>query len=394
MNIANIVDKHYCLGCGLCLSDAGNGRLKMIQQKDGFLIPVPQEGFDGEIRTLRRYCPGITVHLNQSLRRSKEKFYGPHLDLKVAYANDQAIRFRGSSGGCLTAILCALIEQRKVDGILQAGPSKEFPTRTEACFSRSVEQIIANAGSRYAPVSLLENFKQILAENNRIAVVGKPCDIVAVRQYLELHPEYAEKIFCTLSFMCMGLPSQNATDRLIDRLEVKEPSQIKELKYRGRGWPGQATVTAQQNEVYSCSYHESWGEILGRDVLFRCKICPDGWGSFADISSGDAWYTDGAGPLFDERPGRSFLFIRSRRGQEVIDAVSEHITVADYDIRELPVIQKSQHARKKRVWSSYLVLKLLGDRLLKFKGLGMWSCIFKSAPMSIARDVYGLLKRI
>jgi coenzyme F420 hydrogenase subunit beta len=287
-----------------------------------------------------------------------------------------------------------LIEQKKVDGILQAGPSKEFPAKTEACFSRSVDQIVANAGSRYAPASLLENFKQILDNNNRIAVVGKPCDIVAVRQYLDLYPEYAKKVFCTLSFMCMGLPSQNATDRLIKRLGVKEPSQIKELKYRGCGWPGQATVTTQQNEVYSCSYHDSWGEILGREVLFRCKICPDGWGSFADLSAGDAWYTDGEGPLFDEKPGRSFLFIRSRKGQEVIDAVSDYIRIMDYDIRELPIIQKSQHARKKRVWSSYLVLKLLGDRLLKFKGLGMWSCMFKSDPKTTAREVYGLLKRI
>lgn len=394
MNIAKIIKKHYCLGCGLCSSDVGNDRLQMIEQQDGFLVPVPQNGFDGEIKTLRRYCPGITVRLNQPLRSSREKFYGPLLNIKVAYANDQTIRFRGSSGGCLTAILCTLIDQRKVDGVLQVGPSKEYPTKTESCFSKSVEQIIANAGSRYAPASLLVNFKQILNENNRIAVVGKPCDIAAVYQYLDIHPEYSKKIFCTLSFMCMGLPSQNATNYLINRLGVKNSAQVKELQYRGSGWPGQATVTTVQNEKYSCSYYDSWGGILGRDILFRCKICPDGWGSFADISSGDAWYTDGEGPLFDEKPGRSFLFIRSQRGQEIINAVADSITLADYDIKELPIIQKSQHARKKHAWSSYFVLKILGDRLLKFRGLGMWNCMFKSTPRSVALEVYGLIKRL
>ena len=394
MNVKQVVKKHYCLGCGLCSSDVGSEKLQMVEQQDGFLVPVPQQTFDGEISWLQKYCPGITVHLNQPLQTRIEKFYGPLLDIKVGYANDETIRFRGSSGGCLTAILCALLEQGKIDGVLQAGPSKAFPTKTEGFFSKRVEEIIANAGSRYAPVSLLVNLKQILDENNRIAVIGKPCDITAVSQYLDVHPEYSEKVFCTLSFMCMGLPSQNATNRLVRKLGIENVEQVKEIKYRGSGWPGEATVTTKQNEKYSCSYHDSWGKILGRDVLFRCKICPDGWGSFADISSGDAWYHDGKGPMFDEKPGRSFLLIRSQKGKEIISAILDSITLADYDIRDLPIIQKSQHSRKNRAWSSYLVLKIIGDRLLKFKGLGMWDRIFHGSPISIAKEVYGLIKRL
>ncbi len=394
MNIAIIVDKHYCLGCGLCASDAGSYKLQMVEQEDGFIVPVPQNGFDGEMRSLRKYCPGITVILNQFLGSSKEKLYGPLLDLKVAHANDRKIRFRGSSGGCLTAILCALIEQGKVDGVLQAGASKEFPLKTESNFSKSIEEIISNAGSRYAPSSLLVNFKRILDEHNRIAVVGKPCDIVAVRQFLNIHPEYSKKVYCALSFMCMGLPSQNSTNRLISILGVEDADQVKELKYRGYGWPGETSVTTNQGKSYRCSYNDSWGKILGGSLPFRCKICPDGWGSFADISSGDAWYSDGEGPLFDEKPGRSFLFIRTPLGKEIINAISESITIADYDIKELPVIQKSQHARKNRIWALYFILKILGDRLLNFQGLGMYSRILKVSPISLTKDICGFLKRL
>ena len=156
MNIAQVIGKHYCLGCGLCSSDVGNDKLQMVEQEDGFLIPVPQKGFDGEISSLDRYCPGTTICQNRPLHSNNENMYGPLLDIKVAYANDPTIRFRGSSGGCLTAILCALIEQKKVDGVLQAGPSKEDPTKTESYFSKSVEEIITNVGSRYAPASLFE----------------------------------------------------------------------------------------------------------------------------------------------------------------------------------------------------------------------------------------------
>lgn len=394
MNIAKIVDKQYCLGCGLCSSVAGNNKLQMIEQEDGFIIPVSQKGFDGEISSLRRYCPGVTVKLNRPLQSKMEKLYGPLLCTKVAHANGQIFRFRGSSGGCLTAILCTLLKQGRVDGVLQAGASKEFPTKTEPYFSQSVDEIISHAGSRYAPSSLLKNFKQILDDHDRIAVVGKPCDIVAIRQFLDIHPKDSKKVYCTLSFVCMGLPSQNATRRLISSLGVDDPDQVKELRYRGFGWPGETLVTTNQHEKFRCSYDESWGKILGRDLHFRCKICPDGWGSFADISSGDAWYTDGKGPLFDEKPGRSFLFIRTPLGKEIIDTISESITLTDYDMSELPIIQKSQHTRKNRIWSSYIILKIFGDRLLNFKGLGMWSRIFKTSPVTIAKDVCGIVKRL
>lgn len=394
MNISYVVKSGYCLGCGLCVSDVGKDRLKMVEHKNGFIFPEKQNGFDGEIDLLDKYCPGITLQLKRPLPTKKEKLYGPVIKLETCFANDPEIRFRGSSGGCLTAILCALIEQKKVDGILHIGGSKNSPTKTESYFSRTTEEIIANAGSRYAPSSLLYNFKQIIEQNNRIAIVGKPCDIAGVSQFIDCHPKYSHKIYCKLSFLCMGLPSQNATNRLIKELGIEEPDQVQDLRYRGRGWPGEVSVIGQNGKSYSCSYNDSWGKILGRDLLFRCKICPDGWGCFADISSGDAWYTDGNEPIFEEKPGRSLLFVRTPIGQEVIHAIRESITISEYNVNELPIIQKPQHARKYRIWLFYLILKLFGDRLLKFKGLGIWNQIFKSSPILIVKDIRGFIKRL
>ena len=394
MNIQQVINKNYCLGCGLCVADVGSDKLAIEENGNGFLVPVSQNGFDGEVPNLRAYCPGITVSLKHPLRTAQEKIYGPFSDFKTAYAKDEAIRFKGSSGGVLTAILCALVEQGKVDGVLQVGPSRDDPIRTECYFSKTRDEIVSNAGSRYAPSSLLENLRTLLEQYERIAVVGKPCDIVGVKQFLEIHPEYADRVYCTLSFMCMGLPSQNATSSLLKRIGVDCSDHVKTLTYRGNGWPGEASATTNGEKHHTCSYNESWGKILGRDVLFRCKICPDGWGSFADISSGDAWYTDGKEPLFDDQPGRSFVFSRTKRGAEVISEVADAIETEEYDINELPIIQKSQHARKDRLWASYLVLKLMGDRLLTFKGVGMWSRVLKNSPLTSARMVLGFIKRL
>ena len=49
------------------------------------------------------------------------------------------------------------------------------------------------------------------------------------------------------------------------------------------------------------SYAQSWGEILTKHVQFRCKVCPDGSGGFADVACADAWYGDERGyPSFEE----------------------------------------------------------------------------------------------
>lgn len=376
------------------MADIGSDKLKMVEQENGFLVPVAQKGFDGYVPNIRSYCPGITVSLKNPLLTAQEKYYGPFFKLQVAYARNEVIRFKGSSGGVLTAIACALLSQGKVKGVLQVCSSKDNPTKTVYCFSKTVTEILSNAGSRYAPSSLLENLRTILEQYGPIAVVGKPCDIAGVKQFLDTYPEFAEKVYCTLSFMCMGLPSQNATNRLIARLGVEHPRYVKELAYRGNGWPGNASVIANNQKRYACSYNDSWGKILGKDVLFRCKICPDGWGSFADISVGDAWYTDGKKPIFDERPGRNLLFTRTKRGCSVLADVGDEIITHKYNIAELAIIQKSQHARKDRLWASYIVLKLSGDRILNFRGLGMWSCIMKNSPWQTVRMMLGFVRRL
>jgi NAD(P)-dependent dehydrogenase (short-subunit alcohol dehydrogenase family) len=65
-----------------------------------------------------------------------------------------------------------------------------------------------------------------------------------------------------------------------------------------------------------------------------------------------AWCTDGEGPSFDTRPRRSFLFTRTGYGAAVIADVSDAIETGEYDLSELPIIQKAQHNRKDRIWIS------------------------------------------
>ena len=118
----------------------------------------------------------------------------------------------------------------------------------------------------------------------RYLFIGKPCDVMALREYTKLHPEHKSRIEYWVSLVCAGMPSYNATRKLIAR--AADPTPVVSLRYRGDGWPGDFKVSFEDGKIFRCSYNESWGQVLGRDVRFRCKICPDGIGQYADLVVG------------------------------------------------------------------------------------------------------------
>jgi coenzyme F420 hydrogenase subunit beta len=323
-----------------------------------------------------------------------ETIYGHFESLFEAHAVDNDLRWRSSSGGCISALLIYLLESEQIDGVLHIGRSEINPMRNSAYVSRNRDEVISRAGSRYAPSSLLENLVKLLNNGDRLAVVGKPCDIVGVSQYLRKKPEYEKQIVLKISFFCMGLPSYKATDRLLELLNLA-PDTVDDFWYRGKGWPGQATAIDKNERKHEMSYKDSWGRILGKGVGFRCKICPDGYGEFADISCGDAWHEKNGEPCFDESPGRSLAFIRSEKGGIIFNEAETlgYLVSTPFDVKGLEIIQKSQYERKLYLGFRLIALRLTGDCLLDFSGFKLWSNLKKVQITRMFRNFFGTIYR-
>lgn len=60
---------------------------------------------------------------------------------------------------------------------------------------------------------------------------------------------------------------------------------------------------------------ESWG-FLQKYRPYRCHLCPDGTGEFADISCGDPWYRE----IKEHETGYSLALARTQRGREILHA--------------------------------------------------------------------------
>lgn len=367
--ILKVVRAGNCSGCGACVQlDAG---LTMALDDEGYSRPVRRTGTAtaAGVPHFRRACPGVLVEAQRPEGSERHPILGPVVQAWEAWATDPAIRFEGSSGGTLTAISAWLVESGTVQRVLGAGADVGNPRRTVPVRITSREEALAASGSRYAPVSTAAVADALKAGS---AVVGKPCESSALRALCNADAREQPPIL--LSFFCAGTPSQHATETLVRELGVPPEEKVKDLWYRGRGWPGRFTVTRDDGNSVSSSYDDSWGRHLGPTAQWRCKICPDGIGESADITAGDYWRATSDGyPAFEDGPGVSALIARTERGRDLILQAAEAgvLTLAPLDLDSLVAVQPLQRSRRVTLLGRLAGTLAAGGRVPRYRGFSL-----------------------
>ena len=386
-NLEKIKACQLCLGCGACESFCSD--IHMIIDNHGFIIPDSNQNFTKkEDDVLSRICPGINIDCIKPNPTS----FGKIISVFEGYSTDRQIRHKSSSGGIISALCCHLLQSGEVDGIIQVRKSPNHHMLNEVHVSTTTDDVLESASSRYAPVSMFKNIRQLMETNtSTYAFVGKPCDIMTITRILECFPEWKKYIKYKISLVCAGTPSFNATNTLIE--SGKKGRNIKPLyvKYRGDGWPGNFRVSYDDNSSFELDYNESWGKVLGRNLNFRCKICPDGIGQYADIVVGDSWSTKDGYPDFSEKDGRSFILVRTTNGINLIHSSQKAnaILCTELNINKLKSIQPYQYQRLQYASYKLLGAKLCTGTLLKIRNMHF------TAPTFVRglRSLLGTIKR-
>jgi coenzyme F420 hydrogenase subunit beta len=393
--VKQILEADLCLGCAACTYVVPE-KITMEISGEGYLRPQVKSALSAEDHgRVVKVCPGINVVYQPRDARYHE-LWGPLVSAGVGWSTDDGLRHKASSGGAISAIAAYLIKDGNVDAILHIGVSASDPLRNEFRISRTPEEITANAGSRYAPGTPLEGLTEAVKQFSRIGLIGKPCDIVAIRKIAALDPDLSSRIAFCMSFMCAGVPSLKGTHAVLRELQVA-PEDVVAFRYRGNGWPGHATATTRQGVSRSMTYEASWGRILNKHLQFRCKICVDGTGEFADLTCADAWYGTADGyPDFEEHQGRSLILSRNAAGEALIrDAVAAgflHVEpLAEVEIERM---QPYQASRKRMLLSRIAALRLFG-RSAPIYDLGLlWQLARKGGIKNNLRSFVGMTKRL
>lgn len=396
--LKTLIETETCVGCGLC-ANCFPDKIK-IHFDDGCYLPVLSEALNQtEIQQLERLCPITNQKYSEmSNARSFSKETGFYIGYYHGYSTDSDVRFRSATGGGITGLLLYLIQENVVDAVLQTRASMN-PFQCETVISRTTEEILRCSGSIYAPNCLLQGLNKTLQEVERLAIVGKPCDLRAIDHYLREHTELRSKTIIKINFLCGGLPKLDSTYQVLNALGCKDPKQVESIRYRGFGWPGEFVAKLKDGSPdLTMSYADSWGKYLGRDTLLCCKLCMDSVGELADFTFGDAWVTDSNGyPVFNNSDGINLILTRSRMAESIFQdkTLQKYLFIEKASVAEFKKIQPSQAMRR--------TTALYKMRAAKFARLPFnqvsWPYLKKISNEKLgvekkARSFLGALKRI
>ncbi len=186
-------------------------------------------------------CPGARVaawNAGPLAGVPAHPYWGPHRRVGTGHATDERLRHEASSGGMLSALLVHALAGGVADRVIHVLADRAAPSRNILTPSRTPAEIFAGAGSRYAPSSPLAGIEAVLAEGGTAVLVGKPCDISALRLLAQLDERVDRVIPLALAFFCAGISSHGGASRVIGAMGLAE-SEVVAFRYRGQGWPGE-----------------------------------------------------------------------------------------------------------------------------------------------------------
>ena len=392
--LEKVLKNNLCTGCGIC-SSICHPHIKMGFNEKGFLRPVWDKVIEDKSHIINDVCPGIIV--THDLNKRLDPFLGPFIKIRKGFSTHEEIHFKSASGGTITGIAWYLLKSKKVDYVIHIGPNENNPILNQTKLSTDLKNLIENCGSRYSPSAPLVNILEIIKKPGQYLFIGKPCDISALKRYSRYNPEIKKKIPYMFSFFCAGVPSINGTRQILDHFQVDEYD-VLNLRYRGYGWPGKFYVNTKSGNTYEMSYQNSWGNVLGKQIQSRCKICADGTGEFADLSFGDAWIGETNGyPDFSEKDGQSFIVSRTGRGESIIQECIKNniisLSIENCSSVDVARAQPFQFARKSSIIARLTALKILKKKYPEYTWEPLKKLANKQGLLKNTKQFLGMLKR-
>ncbi|MCP3919074.1 MAG: coenzyme F420 hydrogenase [bacterium] len=371
----------------------------MVDDLDRGRRPLVQEGSDtGEALEV---CPG--KGLEHTFDRDGSEWieelvdgWGPVLEMWEGFAADDEVRWLASSGGAATALALHALEHEDHHGVLHVAAREDVPYLNQTVLSRSRAELLAATGSRYAPASPCDGLQRVEDAPAPCVFVGKPCDVAGAAAAARKRPALADNLGLTIAIFCAGTPSTRGTLEMARAMGVDEPEAIDSVRYRGKGWPGGAEVTTEVDgaaRTERMSYGASWGKILQKHRQWRCYVCADHTGEFADIAVGDPWYRE----IPPDEPGRSLVVVRTERGRQFVRAAvaSGALQLERVSPDLLPASQMNLLHTRGAVWGRSLACRMLGAAAPVYRNMATGRIWLRHLSLKQrAQSIYGTFKRV
>jgi len=302
--IDKIVKRGKCMRCGGCTAACPERILSAAyNSKTGFFDIRMETDRCCECQKCLKVCPAGKEDYNK-------KYLGNYKRLCLTFSNEKMIRRDATSGGSINEICRFLLETNQVDYVLLVKNDWNEKILSKAEFVDKAE-ILKNSprqfASRYVSLPVCSSLKEA-DKSKRYAVVGTPCQIASAKRILG-----AQSIYVGVA--CSEGISFKATERYLKHINAKN---VKNIFYRGNGWPGQTAVYHGSGRITKQEhYHSDFNAIYSSQVYRNrgCRYCHDQFAEEADISFFDFWNSK---EVREEKYGKTGTIVRTEKGEKIL----------------------------------------------------------------------------
>jgi len=391
------------MGCGTCAAQRPDIVRMVDTLEQGRRPVIARSAMPAARAELVQSCPGreieaVPAPLGGIADEYEHIAWGPVLEVWEGHATDPELRYKSASGGVVSALSLYCIEKEEFAGAVQTRARADQPLLNETVISRSRADVLNASASRYAPASPCERLADLRNSDQSHVFVGKPCDIAGAAKLQRHAPDLANSVALKISIFCAGTPSLAGTRELLDSLGVGAMDEVLEIRYRGRGWPGDMVVkyqSAESGEIHeaSTSYARGWGDILQKHKQWRCQLCADHLGDHADLSIGDPWYRQ----IAADEAGESLIIVRTERGRRILQAAVHHgaVSLQRRSIATLAASQPNLEKTKGSVFGRCISAKSFGLAAPSYPNTSLgriWWLVL--SPTEKFQSLAGTVKRI
>lgn len=324
-----IKDKLDCCGCNACGDICHQQAISFAADKEGFWYPVVEKEKCNHCGMCERVCPMLHIDVLKRNDWESPKVYG-------GFCRDVVTRFDSTSGGIFSVLAQAMYRQKGYVGgavYTETFDVKNFISNDKKDLRRlrSSKYLQSNAEGLY------QEIKDLLVRGEKVLVCGSPCQMAALRQYLQ--KDYANLII--VDFLCRATNSPKVFHKYLDSLEAKFGSKIIAIKDKNKdhGWHSLARkITFEDGQVYYGESHEDdyrrgyHLNVYERPSCYDCKF--KGMPRISDITLGDFWGLQQIDPVMDKNLGTSLIMINSKKGERFFEKIKDKLEWKKYTLEQ------------------------------------------------------------